>query len=129
MRFTVELGHVTAYCRATGEDVPAIGDDAPFAFPCCLRQQDPEHMRGLKQSGPAATIEGPGMAMVASDRLDYTGRVLVGSTYEVTESIGSSWTKTKASGEVLSFSEHVADWVDDAGDIVLRSTRVLVVVQ
>lgn len=130
LRFTVEPGHVLAYCRATGEEPPGVGDDVPFAFPCCLRQQDPDHMRDALPSGPMASVaDSAGTVMLASDRFEYLGRVRVGHTYDVVERRGEVWSRTSKSGAVLDFSEHVGEWTDEASRLVLRTTRVLVVVR
>jgi hypothetical protein len=130
MRFVVEPGHVQRFCQVTGDPTPAVGDDVPFAFPCCLRQQDPEHMKNLRPAGPIVTLgDAAAAAMVASDRVEYFGRVRVGETYDVAERRGRAWTKTSASGASLEFSEHLAEWADSTGELVLRTTRVLVVVR
>jgi hypothetical protein len=114
----------------TGEETPAVGDDVPFAFPCCLRQQDPQHMRDLRPTGPIATLgDKAGAAMVASDRIEYFGRVRVGEAYDISERRGRTWMKPNAAGATLDFSEHLAEWSDSTGEIVLRTTRVLVVVR
>jgi hypothetical protein len=127
VRFSVEEGHVAAFCRALGVAAPVTGQEAPLTFSGCVRQQDPEHMRELVPTGPLASMPGTGGTILhASQRFEYFGPVRVGDSFEVEEVRGRTWTKAGRDGGDLTFTEHLCELRDGSGAVVVRATMVLV---
>jgi N-terminal half of MaoC dehydratase len=129
MQFPIEVGHVLAFARAVGEPAPEVGQIAPPTFTATSIQHDPEHMRGMRPSGPLATVAGDGGAVLhAEQHFEYLAPVRVGDVLTVSEAVGRSWAKIRRQGGALEFTEHIKELRDDHGEVVVRSRMVLVTV-
>lgn len=130
VRFPVEYGQVLAFNRSIGVSDTADDVVVPPTFTACSIQHDPVHMRGLQPTGALATVDpGAGQVLHAEQRFEYFAPLHVGAVLEVAEHIGRRWTKHSRSGGELLFTELVKEVRGAAGELIVRSTMVLVVTQ
>jgi len=126
MRFVVERGHVLAFSRALGK-VDAGADVVSPTFAATTVVQDPDHMRGMRPAGALAAAERLGGTVLhAEQRFEYLAPLCVGDVLEATQRSGRTWTKPRASGGELLFTELVTELRDSQDELVVRSTMVLV---
>jgi len=130
--FVVEPGHVMAFARVVGEhgladSPPPAGTPVPATFTATDSQFDPQHMRGMRPTGPLATATSSGGSVLHAEQyFDYLEPVRVGQRLTVTHSDGRTWEKASRRGGRLRFREVVKEYRDDQGRLMVRARMVLV---
>ena len=135
-RFPVEAGHVLMFARAIGDDDPAYGASdalAPPTFAQASAQFNPDYRLRPKPGqkwygsagGPGTLPEGAG-GLHAEQHFTYHRPVRVGDVFAVTSREGDSWEKRGRSGRLV-FTEHITEYRDQAGELVVTARAVGVV--
>ena len=136
-QFPVEAGHVLAFGRALGAadppgGLPAVGDAAPPTFAIAGAQFDPDYPLRPRpgaqwhgSGGDAGLVtEGAG-GLHAEQHFFYHRPVRVGDVLVPTSRPGEQWEKQGRSGR-LRFREHITEFRDEAGELVVTARSVSV---
>ena len=130
--FPVEASHIMMFRRSIGDySVPDTGLEsaaAPPTFPRAVAQFDPDYFLRMKPgvpwfgSGKRATgIDGkPSTAggLHAEQHFEFIRPIKPGDVLTVTEKTGKTWEKeSKRAGKMI-FSERVAEYRDQKGELV-----------
>jgi acyl-CoA thioesterase FadM len=136
-RFTVEQGHVLMFGRAVGDTLPGRTDLAaldphapvPPTFVAASALHDPEHMRGLRPTGPLAAQAGDGgggAVLHAEQHFEYHAAVRVGDVLTVERTDGRTWEKESRHGGRLRFREILTDYRRPDGALSVQARMLLV---
>ncbi len=136
-RFPVEAGHVLAFTRALGAadppgGLPAAGDAAPPTFAIAGAQFDPDYPLRPRPGGQwhgsggdaGLVTEGAG-GLHAEQHFVYHRPVRVGDVLVPASRPGRQWDKHGRSGR-LRFREHITEFRDEAGELVVTARSVSV---
>jgi acyl dehydratase len=129
---------------------PLGGVIAPPTFTMASAHWDPNHaLRGVRKipaappkaslptggAGPAGGGAGGGgglnltRVLHGEQRFEYHKPVRPGMTLTVTHRAGQSWTKEGKKGGTMRFSESIAEYRDEKGDLVVTATSVGIVTE
>ncbi|EIV90880.1 MaoC family dehydratase N-terminal domain-containing protein [Frankia sp. QA3] len=133
-RFVVEQGHLLAFGRAIGAPPPgraglaALDPPAPVppTFVAASALHDPEHLRGLRSTGPLAAPPDGGSLLHAEQHFEYLAPIRVGDVLEVERTDGRRWEKKSRHGGRLRFREVITDYRFPNGALSVRSRMILV---
>lgn len=147
-RFPVEATHIMMFARAVGDLNPVYHDAdaavtiaaggiiAPPTFVQASAQFDPDYpLRpriGEPWFGSGATASGVdrsggssgGSGLHAEQHFTYHRPLRAGETLRATTSDGATWTKQSARAGTLTFREHITEYRNDAGELVVTSRSV-----
>ncbi len=143
-RFPVEGSHIMMFARAIGDLNPAYQNPesdeakevgaviAPPTFPMAAAQFDPDNTLIPKAgepwfgsaSGPGFSRGGGGGVLHAEQIFEYERPLLAGDVLTGVLRDGESWTKESKRGGTLNFDEHVIEYRDPQGDLVVTVTMV-----
>jgi hypothetical protein len=121
-----------AFTRAVGGpgstgSPPEVGTPVPPTFVAVEVSFDPEHMRDMRPAGVLAAANPTGGSVLhAEQEFEYFAPVRVGDTLTVTHRDGRTWGKQSRNGAELRFREILKEYRNPAGELVVRSTMVLV---
>ncbi|WP_131744893.1 MaoC family dehydratase N-terminal domain-containing protein [Frankia sp. Cppng1_Ct_nod] len=144
--FPVEAGHILLFARSVGDPNPIYHDEeqagksevggiiAPPTFVQAASQYDPDyHLRprigepwfgsGRTPSGVSEPASGGGR-LHAEQHFEYFRPLRPGDVLTVTSTPGKTWEKTGRRGGKLVFEEHVTEYRDAAGELVVRARGV-----
>ena len=138
IKFPVEATHIMMFRRSIGDySVPDTGlgsEAAPPTFPRAVAQFDPDyHLRlkpGVAWFGSGKTpsgVEGkPSSAggLHAEQHFEFMRPVRPGDVLTVTEKVGKTWEKESKRAGKLIFTERVAEYRDQKGELVCISRGV-----
>jgi N-terminal half of MaoC dehydratase len=149
IEFPVASGHILMFERAIGEPEPRT-DLAPPTFVQASAQFDPDYPLRPKPgkpwfgsgSTPSGATRSPrgeggddggrsgggggGTGLHAEQRYEYHRPVRAGDVLTATTRPGKTWTKTGRRGGTLQFAEHVTEFRDQDGELVVTATGVAV---
>ena len=136
-RFPVEAGHVLAFGRALGaadppNGLPAAGDAAPLTFAIAGAQFDPEYPLRPRPGAPwhgsggdaGLVTEGPA-ACTRNSTSSITARSGSAMSWYRRAWPGEQWEKQGRSGR-LRFREHITEFRDETGELVVTARSVSV---
>lgn len=143
-RFPIEASHVMMFARALGDTNPAFCDPgsdeaeaaggiiAPPTFPMAAAQFDPDNPLIPKvgepwfgsAGGPGFQREGGGGGLHAEQIFEYERPLRVGDVLSGSLREGKAWTKESKRAGTLNFQEHVIEYRDQHGDLVVTVTMV-----
>jgi hypothetical protein len=136
IRFPVEAGHVMTFARALGDPEPAHGL-APPKFVRAVAHFDPDAPRprpgvpwrgsGREPSGDPPDLTAPPV-LHAEQHYEYHRPVRAGDVLVAETEPGRTWERVNRAGRVLHFTETVTRFRDEAGEPVVTSRAVSVVV-
>jgi len=146
-KFPVEATHIMMFARAIGDPNPVFADPdsseataaggtvAPPTFPMASAQFDPENPLIPKPgepwfgSGREATgvVREGGNTLHAEQSFTYTRPIRPGMVLKGVAREGESWTKASKRGGSLVFSEHLVDYFDQSGDLIVTARMVGVI--
>ena len=131
IRFPVEASHIMMFARAVGDPNPIYQDAnaiAPPTFPQAVAQFDPEyHLRPKPNEawfGSAKTasgVEGKPKSLGglhAEQHFEYRRPLRAGDVLTVEYKDGKTWEKESKRAGKLTFREKIAEYRDQAGDLV-----------
>lgn len=132
VRFPVEASHIMMFARAVGDPNPVYqrheGAIAPPTFPQAVAQFDPEyHLRpkhGEKWFGSGKTASGvedkPKSlgGLHAEQHFEYRRPLRAGDVLTVEYKDGKTWEKESKRAGKLTFREKIAEYRDQAGELV-----------
>lgn len=136
--FPVEATHIMMFRRSIGDyAVPDTGLDkaaAPPTFPRAVAQFDPEYVLRLKPgvdwfgSGKSPSgvkgKAGSSGGLHAEQHFEFIRPVMPGDVLTVTEKPGKTWEKESKRAGKLIFTERVAEYRDQKGELVCISRGV-----
>ena len=147
-RFPVEAGHVMLFARAVGDPNPVYFDPssdgarsmggliAPPTFTMAGQQFDAEGVRprpgvawfgsGRDASGGERATTG---ALHAEQHFKYHRPLRVGDVLTATLREGDTWSKESKRGGKLVFSEHITDYFDEGGELVVTARMIRVITE
>jgi len=136
------------FARAIGDESPAyVGADgsppdaviAPPTFAWASAQFDPNyHLRPRPDQPWFGSARGPGGrtgeapksgALHAEQHFEHLRPIRAGDRLTVETREGATWEKPSKRGGVLTFTERLTDYVDQAGELVCRARMVVVTQQ
>lgn len=138
LTFPVEATHIMMFRRSIGDyAVPDTGlgnDAAPPTFPRAVAQFDPDYHLRLKPGHPwfgsgkkPSGIEGKPASsggLHAEQHFEFMRPVRPGDVLTVTEKVGKTWEKDSKRAGKLIFTERVAEYRDQKGELVCVSRGV-----
>lgn len=149
-RFPIEWGHVVAFARSVGDRHPMYelsaasqgpGALAPPTFTAAYVQFDedwpfrpspgvPWPGSGRTPTGvPSGAEDEAANLLHAEQRFDYHAPLRVGDELTVTSVPGETWTKSGRKGGRLTFSQHVLEFRNQHGELVVTATSTGVVTE
>ena len=143
-RFPIEATHIMMFARAVGDGNPAYSDPespeakanggviAPPTFPMAAAQFDDSNPLIPRRdvpwfgsaSGPGLVREGGTGGLHAEQIFEYQRPVRAGEVLTGSSRAGKSWEKQSRSGGTLKFDEHITDYHDEDGELVVSVTMV-----
>jgi hypothetical protein len=147
-RFPVEAGHIMVFARAIGDDNPVYHDAddpatvaaggvlAPPTFVQASAQFDPDYPLRPKLGEPwfgsgatASGVERPsggggGSGLHAEQQFTYHRSLRAGEVLTVTAREGTTWEKHSARSGTLTFGEHIVEYRDGDGELVVTARSV-----
>lgn len=146
-RFPVEASHIMMFARAVGDANPVYHDSdhasteavrgiiAPPTFVQASAQFDPDYPlrprigepwfgSGANASGVERKSGGGGSGLHAEQHFTYHQPLHAGDTLHVESRDGTTWEKQSARAGTLKFSEHIVEYRNDAGELVITARSV-----
>jgi acyl dehydratase len=146
--FPVDRTAILNFASALGETNPVYYDEAcarerglggviaPPTFAQAASLWDPDHgLRGVRQIPPPRPREGPARGAAADvsrllhgeQRFEYHKPLHPGTTLRVTRRPGRRWEKQGKRGGSMQFSETIAEYRDERGELVVTATSVAII--
>lgn len=148
-RFPVEASHIMMFARSIGDPNPIYSDEeyakksevggiiAPPTFPQASAQFDPDYVlrpkigepwfgSGKNATGVTAAPGGGGGGggLHASQKFEFKRPIRAGDVLTVKGKPGNTWEKEGKKGGKLLFSEHIQEFYDQTGELVVTVTMV-----
>lgn len=136
--FPIEASHIMMFRRSIGDyAVPDTGTDksaVPPTFPRAVAQYDPKYFlrpkpgeawfgSGKKPSGVEGKAASSG-GLHAEQHFEFMRAIVPGDVLTVTEKAGKTWEKESKRAGKLVFTERVAEYRDQKGELVCISRSV-----
>ena len=150
-RFPVDLTSIMLFASSLGETNPSYYDETyarehglggvipPPTFITAGAHWDPDHgLKGVRRIPPpkprekapadaAAGGRDVSRLLHGEQRFEYHQPLHPGTTLTVTRRPGKRWEKRGKRGGVMQFSETVAEYRDEAGELVVTATAVTII--